>query len=173
MVFLKLPLTAQTRAIIVQVRLIKILNNIFKIIEDLLKNTQIFIVITEIINLSAQAQLTSLLSVRIQILITFYQELLQIWRTFIDQIISINNLKFYHLQQILFTPQAIHIILTITKHIMIHSAPIQIISTLWRNFLCEDLHTISSTQTMSKILMSTIEDYRIRFTETITTDDTY
>lgn len=95
MVFLKLPLKAQTRTIIVQAKLIKTLNNIFKIIEDLLKNTQISTVITEIILLSAQAQLTSLLFVRIQILITFYQELRQIWVTFIDQIISINNLKLY------------------------------------------------------------------------------
>lgn len=161
MVFLKLPLTVQTRTIIVQARLIKTRNNIFKIIEDLLKNTQIFTVITEIINLIDQAQLTSLLSDQVQILITFYQELPQIWQTFIDRI----NLKFYP-QQILFTPQATHTIRTITKHIMSHSAPIQIIS-------FEDLHTTSSTWMMSKISMSTIEDCRVRFTETITTDDTY
>ena len=172
MVFLKLPLKAQTRTIIVQAKLIKTLNNIFKIIEDLLKNTQISTVITEIILLSAQAQLTSLLFVRIQILITFYQELRQIWVTFIDQIISINNLKLYQ-QQILFTPLATHITLTITKLIMSHSARIQIISTLQINILTEDLLTTSNTQTMSKMSMFTIEHYRIRFTETITTDDTY
>lgn len=126
MVFLKLPLIVQPKIILVRVSQVKTLNNIFIVIENLLKNTQIFTTIAEI--MSQSAQITNLLSVRIQILITFYPELLQTWLMFIDQVIYKNNLKFY-LHQTLFTPLATHTILIITKHIMSHSAPIQIIST--------------------------------------------